>query len=141
MHSRLTDSSAYTDVTGRQLASDRLTFQPDWTANLSSDYTADLGGSSELVFSAGVTGKGKRLAATLNETTPTLLDSYWLVNGSITWRTGPVELAVFANNLFNKEYFDSYIEKTTLQLAGLPASDLGIIGDRRRVGVRASLRF
>ena len=93
------------------------------------------------MLSAGLFGKGKRLAATLNETVPTFLDSYWLTNASIAYRTGPVEIALFANNLFNTEYFESYIEKTTLALAGLPASDLGITGDRRRYGVRASLKF
>ena len=50
-------------------------------------------------------------------------------------------MAIFANNLLQKSYFDAYIEKTTLQLAGLPASDLGIIGDRRRIGARLGFRF
>lgn len=140
MHARITDASAYTSVTGRVLSSDRLTFQPEWTATVSTDYTFDLGGS-ELVLSAGLTGKGKRLAATLNQITPTFLDGYRLANASITWRRSPVEIAAFANNIFDKDYFESYIEKTTLQLAGLPASDLGITGDRQRYGVRASLRF
>ncbi len=141
MHARLTDSSPYTAVTGRTLSSDRLTFQPDWMLSLSSDYVVPLGDDSSLTFNAGLTGKGKRLAATLNQATPTILKSYILANGSITWRTGGIELAVFGTNLFNKKYFDSYIEKTTLALAGLPASDLGIIGDLRRYGVRASFRF
>lgn len=141
MHARITDDSAYFDTTGRRLSSDRLTFQPDWTASLSSDYRIETGGDSDLTLSAGLVGKGKRLAATLNETTPTFLDSYWLTNASIAYRTGPVEVALFANNIFNTEYFESYIEKTTLALAGLPASDLGITGDRRRYGVRASLKF
>ncbi|MBA4089180.1 MAG: TonB-dependent receptor [Sphingobium sp.] len=141
MHARLTDSSAYTAVTGRTLSSDRLTFQPDWMVSLSSDYVVPLGDDSSLTLNAGLTGKGKRLAATLNQTTPTILKSYVLANGSITYRTGGIELALFGTNLFNKKYFDSYIEKTTLALAGLPASDLGIIGDLRRYGVRASFRF
>lgn len=141
MHARITDDSAYVATTGRQLSSDRLTFQPDWLANISTDYRIEMGGDDEVVLSAGLFGKGKRLAATLNETTPTFLDSYWLTNASIAYRTGPVEIALFANNLFNTEYFESYIEKTTLALAGLPASDLGITGDRRRYGVRASLKF
>jgi iron complex outermembrane receptor protein len=141
MHARITDDSAYVATTGRQLSSDRLTFQPDWMANISTDYRIEMGGDDEVVLSAGLFGKGKRLAATLNETTPTFLDSYWLTNASIAYRTGPVEIALFANNLFNTEYFESYIEKTTLALAGLPASDLGITGDRRRYGVRASLKF
>lgn len=141
MHARITDDSAYVATTGRQLSSDRLTFQPDWLANISTDYRIEMGGDDDVVLSAGLFGKGKRLAATLNETTPTFLDSYWLANASIAYRTGPVEIALFANNLFNTEYFESYIEKTTLALAGLPASDLGITGDRRRYGVRASLKF
>jgi iron complex outermembrane receptor protein len=139
-HSRLTDSSAYTRVTGRVLSSDRLTFQPDVMFSLSSDYAVPIG-DDMLTFSGGVQGKGKRLAATLNETTPTFLKGYALVNGSITYKTGPFELAIFGNNLLNKKYFDAYIEKTTLQLAGLPASDLGIIGDRRRYGIRASFKY
>lgn len=140
MHARITDASAYTSVTGRVLSSNRLTFQPDWSATIFTDYTFDLGGS-ELVLGADLTFKGKRLAATLNQITPTFLDGYMLANASITWRRGPVEIAAFANNIFDKDYFESYIEKTTLQLAGLPASDLGITGDRQRYGVRASLRF
>ncbi|RYE74924.1 MAG: TonB-dependent receptor, partial [Myxococcales bacterium] len=87
MHARLDNDDAYFATTGRRLASDRLTFQPDWTANLATDYTVALG-SGELVFSANVSGKGQRLAATLNQTTPTFLDSYWLAGGSITYRTG-----------------------------------------------------
>ncbi len=139
-HSRFTDSTPYTRATGRTLSSDRLTFQPDFMFSLSTDYVVPVGEDS-LTFSASATGKGKRLAGTLNQTTPTFLKGYTLVNGSIAYKHGPVELALFANNIFNKNYFESYIEKTTLQLAGLPASDLGIIGDRRRYGVRASFAF
>jgi iron complex outermembrane receptor protein len=140
MHARLTDSSAYTQTTGRRLASDRLTFQPDWSANLATDYTIDLG-KDQVVLGANLTGKGKRLAATLNQTTPTTLDGYWLVGASATYRTGPIELSAFVSNLFNEGYWESYIERTTLQLAGLPASDLGIMGDARRYGIRASMKF
>lgn len=140
MHARLTDTSAYTQTTGRRLASDRLTFQPDWSANLATDYTIDLG-KDQVVLSANLTGKGKRLAATLNQTTPTTLDGYWLVGASATYRTGPIEVSAFVSNLFNKDYWESYIERTTLQLAGLPASDLGIMGDARRYGIRASMKF
>ncbi|HUD93542.1 TonB-dependent receptor, partial [Sphingobium sp.] len=141
MHARLTDTTEYTSVTGRTLSSDHLTFQPDWMYNISSDYVVPLG-DNRLTFNASLNGKGRRLAATLNQTTPTFLKGYAVVNGSITFATaGGIELAVFGQNLFNKKYYESYIEKTTLQLAGLPASDLGIIGDLRRYGVRASFRF
>ena len=139
-HARLTNTDAYTATTGRVLASDRLTFQPDWNFSLYSDYVVPVGGDS-VTLTAGLVGKGSRLAATLNQTTPTILDDYYLVNAAITYRHGPFEVSVFANNLFNEDYFDSYIEKTTLALAGLPASDLGIIGDRRRVGARVRFQF
>ena len=140
MHARLTDSSPYTAVTGRTLATERLAFQPDWMFSLASDYVVPVGANS-LTFSASVNGKGSRSAASLNQTTPTILRPYAIVNGSITYRAGPMDIAVFGTNLLNKRYFDSYIEGTTLVLAGLPASDLGIIGDLRRYGVRASFRF
>ena len=141
VHARLTDSTPYTLVTGRTLPSDRLTFQPDFSGNLYSDYTIPLGGEDTLTLTGGVVAKGKRLAATLNQTTPTILKGYALVNAAITYRSGPLELAAFANNILQQDYFDAYIEKTTLALAGLPASDLGIIGDRRRIGVRLGFRF
>ena len=147
MHARLTNTDAYTAVTGRVLPSDRLTFQPDVTANLYSDYTIPLGDDQSIILTGGMTYKGRRLAATLNQTTPTFLRGYALFNAALTYKTGPLELGLFANNIFNKDYFESYIEKTTLLLAGLntplaaPATDLGIIGERRRYGVRASFRF
>ncbi len=101
MHARLDNDDAYFATTGRRLSSDHLTFQPDWTASLATDYTFDLGGG-ELVLSANVSGKGKRLAATLNQTTPTFLDSYWLAGGSVTYRTGPVEVSAFVTNAFKE---------------------------------------
>jgi iron complex outermembrane recepter protein len=140
MHARITDATAYTAVTGRLLSSDRLTFQPDWTLSLNSDYVIPVGADS-LTLSAGLVGKGSRLVATLNETTPTFLDSYFLVNAAVTYRHGPLEFSVFANNLFQKDYFESYIEQTTLALAGIPPSDVGIIGDRRRIGARVRFQF
>jgi iron complex outermembrane receptor protein len=140
MHARITDASAYTATTGRLLSSDRLTFQPDWMLNLNSDYVIPVGQDS-LTLTAGLVGKGSRLAATLNQTTPTFLDSYFLVNAAITYRHGPLEFSVFANNLFQEDYFESYIEQTTLALAGIPPSDVGIIGDRRRIGARVRFQF
>jgi iron complex outermembrane receptor protein len=140
MSARLTDFSAYTALTGRILASDRIPFQPDWTVAINSDYVVPLG-DGELVFNAGVTGKGTRVAASLSQTVAPILDDYFLVNGAVSYRNGPFELTAFVNNALQADYFDSYIEKTTLQLAGIPASDVAIIGDRRRYGVRARFRF
>jgi iron complex outermembrane receptor protein len=140
VHARLTDTSPYTVLTGRVLASDRLTLQPDWNFSLYSDYVVPVG-RDRLTLTAGLIGKGSRIAASLNQVTPTILDEYFLVNAAITYRTGPVELSVFANNLFSEDYFESYVEQTARVLAGLPPFDLGLIGDLRRVGVRARFEF
>ena len=140
IHARLTNTDTYFALTGRQLASDRIPFQPDWTFSLNSDYAIPLG-NGELVLNAAVTGKGDRVSASLSETVAPVLNDYILVNGAISYRQGPFELTAFVNNAFQSNYFDSYIERTTLVLAGIPASDIGIIGDRRRYGVRARVRF
>ena len=140
VHARLTNTDSYTAITGRVLSSDRLTFQPDYTFAINSDYEVPIG-SDTLTFSVGATGKGERLAATLNQTTPTFLDGYVLVNAQVTYAHGPLEFSLFANNAFNEDYFESYIERTTLALAGLPASDLGIVGDRGRYGARVRFAF
>jgi len=150
-HARIVDSSAYTDVTGLTLASNRLPFQPDWTFNANSDYVVPVG-KGDLTFSTGVTGKSTRIAATLSETNAPVLKTYALVNASITYRIGGIEFGGFVDNLFNAHYFDSYIEKQTLaNFFGPPilpngqvnplVSDLGIVGDLRRYGVRARVRF
>ena len=151
-HARVVDDSPYFDVTGLHLASARLPFQPDWTFNANSDYVVPVG-RGDLTFSAGVTGKSSRIGASISETRAPVLKPYALVNGSITYRIGGVEVAAFVNNLFNQKYFESYIDRQTLanffcpgqtdaQCAGNPlVSDLGIVGDLRRYGIRARFRF
>lgn len=140
MRARITDAAPYVATTGRTLASDRLPFQPDWTASLHADYAMPVGRHA-LVIGAGLTGKGKRLAATLNQSVPTDLDAYMLLDASISWRAAPLSLSAFVTNALDRRYFEAYIEKTTLRLAGLPPSDLGLIGDGRRAGVRISFEF
>lgn len=148
MHARLTNTDIYTATTGRTLASNRLSFQPDWNFFVNSNFVVPVG-SGDLVFDAGLVGKGSRIPASIRQITPEVpgqpelrpLKSYVLANGSIGYHVGGIEVSAFVNNLFNKKYFESYIERTTLILAGLPNSDVGIIGDRRRYGVRARVKF
>ena len=139
-HARLTDTSIYTQRTGRVLASDRLTFQPDWNFSLNSDYAVPVG-DGELILNVGLIGKGDRIAASLNQTTTPVLEDYILTNGSITYQINDIELSAFVTNAFDVDYMESYIEKTTLILAGLTPTDVGIPGDKRRYGVRTRLRF
>ncbi len=148
MRARLTNTDIYTDITGRTLASKRLPFQPDWNFYLNSNYVVPTG-PGDLVLDASLVGKGSRIPASIQQKTPEFpgqpplseLKPYVLVNGSIGYRVGGIEVSAFVNNLFNKKYFESYIERTTLVLAGLPNSDVGIIGDKRRVGLRTRFKF
>jgi iron complex outermembrane recepter protein len=140
-HARLTNFNDYTAATGRILASKRLTFQPDWNFNVASDYVVPLPHGSDIDWNVNLVGKGSRIAASLSETVAPVLRSYVLVNSSVTFRHNGLEVGAFVDNLLNKNYFDSYIEKTTLILAGLPATDVGIPGDKRRIGIRARYRF
>ena len=139
-HARLININDYVAATGRTLASNRLTFQPDWNFNVASDYVAHVG-QGDLDWNVNVVGKGSRIAASLSETNAPVLRSYALLNTSIMYRIHGLEVGPFVDNLLNKNYFDSYIEKTTLILAGLPATDVGIPGDKRRYGVRARYKF
>jgi len=99
-----------------------------------------------------VVAKGSRIGASLSETRVPVLKSYALVNGAVTYRLGGIEIGAFVNNLFDKNYYDSFIEQTTLANAFCPAglvgcanaalvSDLGIMGEGRRYGIRTRFRF
>jgi len=143
VHARITDSDIYTETTGKVLASKRLPFQPDWTFNINSDYVVPVG-NGDLTFTAGAVAKGSRIGASISETRAPVLHSYVLVNGAITYAFDNIEVGAFVNNAFNAKYYDSFIEKTTLQNVFGPgplASDLGIMGDRRRYGIRTRFKF
>ena len=118
--------------TGRVLASNRLTFQPDWNFSVNSDYLVAVG-KGDLDFNIGAVGKGSRIGASLSEIVAPVLKSYVLVNASVIYRIDDFEVGPFVNNLFNQNYLESYIEKTTLILAGLPATATSVSsGDKRR---------
>jgi iron complex outermembrane receptor protein len=157
VHARITDFTPLNEATatlldpnGITLSSTRLPFQPDWTANINSDYVVPVG-NGDLTFTAGVVAKGSRVGASLSETRSPVLKRYALVNGALTYAIGKVEIGAFVNNLFNTKYMESFIERTTLANVFGPlidpttnqplASDLGIVGDLRRYGVRARFRF
>lgn len=140
-NARITDDTRYRQTTGRLLPSDRIPFQPDWTLSLQSDYVVPMA-RGELTISGGVIGKGDRIGAGLSNTFAPELESYFLANASISYRVDNLEFAVFSNNLFDKDHYESYIDASTLTAAGLPAlGSLGQIGDGRRIGVRVGYSF
>jgi iron complex outermembrane receptor protein len=142
LHARITDGAEYTATTGLPLPSDRLLFQPDWNYYVTGSYVVPIG-ADDLRLDATVVGKGDRVGSSLGAAAPTL-ESYTLVNASITWTHNDINIALFATNLFDEKYLESYLDSSILTTAGLGgplANNLGIQGDRRRAGIRASLAF
>ena len=144
LHARVTNDNEFMQITGLPLASDHILFVPDWNFNAGTSYTLPVSDRDNLVFAADVIGKGSRLGSSLNPAVAPFLRAYILVNPSITWQHSNVALSLFATNIFDTRYVESYLDQSLLVRAGLPppiGSDLSIQGDRRRVGVRASYRF
>ena len=142
LHARITNGSEYEDTTKMPLPSDRILFTPDWNFDLNGSYAQPIGDDA-LRFDGTLIGKGDRIGSTLTPTSVPVLPAYLLVNASITYIHGPYQLALFATNLTNTKYYESYLDSSLLSTAGLGpyAHDLGILGDLRRVGVRASYKF
>jgi len=144
LHARVTNSQEYTEETGLTLNSDRVLFTPDWNYNVGTTYSVPLNDGGQFMdFHLGAVAKGSRTAATASETSTPVLSPYTLVDAAITYRVPHGEIALFSTNLFDKQYFQSYIDKSVLTEAGLGplASDVGFEGDRRRVGIRGKWTF
>ena len=140
MHARITDQSGWLAVTGTPLATDRLLFQPDWNASLSSDLTVPVG-TGDVSWNIGVVGKGSRPGSSFDPTTASILESYTTVNTSVSYRRGGLTATVFANNLLDEKYFESFIDGSLLQALGLLNQDLGLLGTPRKIGLRVQYEF
>ncbi len=140
MHARITDQSGWLAVTGTPLATDRLLFQPDWNASLSSDVTVPVG-TGDVSWNLGVVGKGSRPGSSFDPTTPSMLESYTIVNTSVTYRRNGFSAGVFANNLFGEDYFEKLHRRLAAQALGLLNQDLGMLGTPQKVGVRLQYEF
>jgi iron complex outermembrane receptor protein len=143
LHARITNDDQYFATTGTRVSTDHVIFTPDWNFNIGSTYTVPIK-SDALVFDGNLIGKGSRFGSSLDPNVAPKLAAYYLVNGSIAYRMASgIEVAAFATNLFNEKYIESYIDRSALVRAGLAAiaRNLALPGDRRRYGVRASLRF
>lgn len=139
-HARISDARPYFESTGRRLPSDRLLFQPDWSVHLETNYEIPLP-HGELTLRGAVTGKGKRDASSFDQVEATVLDEYFVTDASVTYRLDGFSLSLFAKNLFDEKYFESYIDDSALLSLGLPGSNLGVLGNPRTIGVRARYEF
>ena len=143
LHARITDGTEYEQTTTLPLPSNRILFTPDWNFDLNGSYIQPIGEDS-LRFDGTLIGKGDRVGSTLTPASVPVLPAYLLVNTSITYIHGRYQLALFATNLTNTKYFESYLDSSLLSTAGFPPTlshDLGVMGDLRRVGVRAAYKF
>jgi iron complex outermembrane receptor protein len=148
LHARVTDDSQYQELIGYPLPSDHIIFTPDWNYNLGGTYRLPLfEGRDSLDFSASVVGKGTRMGSGvgLPDLGDIKMEAYNLVNASITYRFPNVEIALFGTNITDEKYLESYIDHTLLESIGIfpppLVHNLGIQGERRRVGLRATWRF
>lgn len=142
-HARITDDSEYAAIIGHGLPSDRILFQPDFNGFVSANFTYPVG-PGELRSDVTASYKGERVGSTLSPTVFPTLEGYTVVNANIAYEWGNYTAAVFATNLLDEQFYDSYLDKSLLAAFGFPSAlvhDLGITGDRRRVGVRLSARF
>ena len=147
-HARITDDSAFREVFPLGLATDRILFLPDWTFYVTPTLTYELGDDSTIVFNTTVAYKGDRAGSSLSPTFQPELDGYYTVNANLAYERDNWTIALWGTNLLDEEYYESYLDESLLAaIFGPPGpmnplvSNLGIMGDGRRVGVRLSARF
>lgn len=140
MHARITDQRGWIAATGNELATERLLFQPDWNVSLGSDVTVPVG-SGSVAWNVSLLAKGSRPGSSFDPVTPSIMEKYTVVNTSLGYRNKGFSASLFANNLFNEKYFESFIDGSLLQALGLLNQDLGILGAPRNVGVRLQYEF
>lgn len=144
LHARITDGSEYEATTGMALPSDRILFTPDWNGYINASYTLPVGAADDLRFDATLVAKGSRVGSTLTPASVPVMPAYATVNTSIGWIHNDIELTLFATNLFDKKYWESYLDASLLSTAGFPpplVHNLGIEGDGRRYGARIKYAF
>jgi iron complex outermembrane receptor protein len=143
-HARITDDSEYAAVIGHGLPSNRILFQPDWTAFLTPSLTFNLGNDSDIHWDLTASYKGDRAGSSLSATFSPMMQGYTLVNSNLTFDHANWAIGLWGTNLTDERYYESYLDSSLLSAFGFSGAlvhNLGITGDRRRVGVRLSTRF
>ncbi len=143
-HARITDDTDWFNVTGYHLPTDRILFLPDWNFYVTPTVTIPMG-ADDIRFNTTVTYKGDRAGSSLSPTFQPQLQSYYLVNANLAYEHANWTIALWGTNLTDSRYYDSYLDRSLLAAFFGNASplthNLGITGDRRRIGVRLSARF
>ncbi len=115
----------------------RLNQVPEWSVNAAIQYTADLGGGSEIIPRFDISGSGGHYYWEIDNLDKR--ETVWLANARLTYRTSKFEASIFANNLFNVQYDMEYVPPTSSgHIAGL---GLGARNPPRQIGVNARVNF
>ena len=124
--------TAFLPVGGNQL--ERV---PDFNGLAGFSYDGEFGNGWGFSARADVTHKSKQY---MDEANLSFVNARTLVNGSIGLKVGPVDMSLWARNLFDTQYVAS-----SLFLIGtngaLSASYVPVLGERRTVGLTASVGF
>lgn len=106
---------------------------PKWTGYVGANYETRINGNLNQRLSAniGYTWRSHVYTDVLN-TSPLEQNAYGLLNGSISYRTGPWTLSVFGRNILDKEYAEIKSRNTGFNAFG---------GSPRYYGVEAGFRF
>src|SRR5690606_17910042 len=123
---------------GSGLASDRILFQPDWNGFMTASVTYPVG-PGEVRTDLTASYKGERVGSSLSPTFSPTLEGYTVVNLNVAYEWDRYTVGVFATNLLDEDYYDSYLDSSLLSAIGLSGAavhNLGITGDGRRVGIR-----
>lgn len=124
--------TAFLPVGGNQL--ERV---PDFNGLAGASYAGEFGNGWGFSLRADITYKSKQY---MDEANLSFVNARTLVNGAIGVKAGPVDVSLWARNLFDKQYVS-----TGLFLIGtngaLSASYVPTLGERRTVGLTASVGF
>ncbi len=129
------------------LSGNTLQNAPEWKFNINGTYTVDLAGGGEINIFGQISHQTEIFHTQFND--PLIgQDDTTLVDARVSYAPGdaPWDVAIFAKNLTDEEYFQNTVRFTSLS-EGNPAdrfnigAGLGYPAPGRQVGVEATYRF
>ena len=144
LHARVDDSKSFSDVTGYAYPGNKIPFVPGWNLSAGIAYNLSLASGDDMTLDLGVVAKGERGGATLDAASLPILEQYALWNASLNWQHGALSARLFAQNLTDEDYLESYIDSSLLARAGVPpflVANIGLYGQGRRTGITLTYDF
>ena len=127
---RIANGATVCDLSGKGLSG-----LPKWALTVGADYDQPVGNGANLLFHADMVSRTKMFGDP-TDSAYTAIDGYTLVNASLGLQlSSGLEVAVFARNLFNRDY----IQNVTIQ-SGNSGLILGTPSDPRTFGITLRAR-